>query len=68
MLQLSAGSPEKTWKAVALSVCAKVSKLTNQPERAQEYLKSALNLIDSADLPLAKWRVEAAAADVLSSE
>ena len=68
VLQLLAGSPEKTWKAVALSVCAKVSKLTNQPARAQEYLKSALNLIESTDLPLAKWRVEAAAADVLSSE
>ena len=68
VLRFSANLPEKTWKAIAFSVCAKVSERNDQHERAREYVKSGLKLIDSAELPLAKWRVEAAAAEVLRSE
>lgn len=66
LLELAEKAEEKTWKAVALSTCATVEAENNHTRAAQDHIRLSLELISSNDLPLAKWRVEAAAADVLA--
>jgi hypothetical protein len=59
---------EKTWKAVALSTCAEAAMMTDQYTLAKQYLEAAMKLTSHSDLPLAQWRVEAAAAGILGVE
>ena len=66
LLQLAMGLREQTWKAVALSSCAKAAAQTGQDRVAHQYSDMALQLVHRAKLPLAKWRVEAAAASVVA--
>jgi DNA-binding winged helix-turn-helix (wHTH) protein/tetratricopeptide (TPR) repeat protein len=64
VLHLSRGLREQTWKAVALSSCAKAAAHTGHERLAHQYSDMALQLVHRAKLPLAKWRVESAAASV----
>jgi hypothetical protein len=67
LLQLTSSMPEKTWKAIALSSCAKLAALKRWNEPARENLSRAIQIIENAELPLAAWRVEAAAAEIFST-
>jgi hypothetical protein len=64
LLRLSQTLREQTWKAIALSACARAAARTGQPRLARQYSDSALELVHSGRLPLAKWRVEATAAEL----
>jgi hypothetical protein len=68
LLALLANMPEKTWKAIGLSACAAAAAANNQREFAHQCIDSALQLVSGSDLPLAKWRVEAVAAEILGGE
>jgi tetratricopeptide (TPR) repeat protein len=68
LVERSASMTEKTWKAVAMSVCAEAAARSHQLTLAQTHSDAALQLVTGADLPLAKWRVEAIVADLLSSQ
>ncbi|HYI96833.1 MAG TPA: AAA family ATPase [Bryobacteraceae bacterium] len=64
ILRISVNIPEKTWKAVAMALCASAEAVADRRVPASEHLSVALQLLDNADLPLAQWRVQAIAADL----
>ena len=64
---LASSMPEKTWKAIALSTCAKAAALNGLEKEALENLRCAIHIIDSDDLPLAARHVDAAAAEIFAS-
>ena len=65
LLQLSTKLREQTWKAISLATCARASLRLGDETHAYEYSNAAMELVQHAGLPLAKWRVEAVAADVV---
>ena len=67
LLALASSMPEKTWKAIALSTCAKAAALNGLEKEALENLRCAIHIIDSDDLPLAARHVDAAAAEIFAS-
>ena len=64
LLRISANMTDKTWKAVALALCADAESAAGRSDAASDHLNAAMQLIGATDLPLAKWRVEAVAADI----
>jgi hypothetical protein len=67
LLRLSAKMREQTWRAIAVGTCAKAFATTGQKRLAGQCSKSALQIVETEDLPLAKWRVEAMAAETYES-
>lgn len=68
LLHISENMSEKTWKAIALITCAQAAGASGQTLTAFKHRDAALQLVEEADLPLAKWRVEAAAADLYDAD
>jgi hypothetical protein len=64
LAQLSANLREQTWKAIALAACAEAAVETGELKLARQYSAAAMQLVEGAKLPLAQWRVEAAAAEI----
>jgi predicted ATPase len=67
LLALASSMPENTWKAIALSTCAKAASLNGLENEALEHLRCAIHIIDTDDLPLAARHVDAAAAEIFAS-
>jgi hypothetical protein len=61
-LDLTLGTAERTWQALAWTACAKVAVAEHDAERAESCITKAFTAADGFEVPLAEWQIAAAAA------
>jgi DNA-binding winged helix-turn-helix (wHTH) protein/tetratricopeptide (TPR) repeat protein len=67
LLELTAAGAEATWRALALEVAAQIAMSEHDLPRAREHITEALSTVDSFEVPVAAWRVQALATKFFES-
>jgi tetratricopeptide (TPR) repeat protein len=64
VLEVTLGTAERTWQALAWDANARVALAERDLQRAQAYIAEALTTMEGFEVPLAAWRVHATAAEL----
>jgi len=67
LLQSSLNAGEKTWQALGWNNAVTVSLAEGSTARAEREVHAALSIVEEREVPLARWRVLATAADICAA-